>query len=226
MGQVSPFHALLSAPGRTILINRADRDLYLDRKPGPSLTLDLSNNNNNNSSAAQSNNPFRNPRTASPAIPSPGLATPRSAPINPERPVSRNPFLASFEQDLGNLARKSPLQEMMDGKDKEQVKLQVTDDSDVKELFVGQPLSMSPPVQLTPVNFSRPLAKTTAPTEMAIDAAVDTAMDKFRQFSKDFADYPALQDKLTLKDTAPAGKSSLVILISSELILTIEQAPL
>ncbi|KAF2503321.1 Pal1-domain-containing protein [Lophium mytilinum] len=58
--------------------------------PEPNLTLDLSASANNLSS----NNPFRN-RAASPHALSPGISTPNSG----NRPVSRNPFLATFEDE-------------------------------------------------------------------------------------------------------------------------------
>lgn len=60
----------------------------IERRASPNLSLEL-----------PSNNPFRNravsPSSASPAIPSPQSV--QSAPGN--RPVSRNPFLAAFEED-------------------------------------------------------------------------------------------------------------------------------
>lgn len=81
-----------------------------DRRPSPSLALNLS-----------SNNPFRN-RAASPAIPSPSLSVPspsipspslsspgflRTTAVRPSsdtRPMSRNPFLSTFEAELNKEA--------------------------------------------------------------------------------------------------------------------------
>ncbi|KAF2738824.1 Pal1-domain-containing protein [Polyplosphaeria fusca] len=65
-----------------------------ERRPSPALSLNLS-----------SNNPFRN-RTGSPAIPSPGLHTPNSA---GSRPMSRNPFLSTFEAEFNKEAAKEHL---------------------------------------------------------------------------------------------------------------------
>ncbi|ORY12495.1 Pal1 cell morphology protein-domain-containing protein [Clohesyomyces aquaticus] len=62
------------------------------RRPSPGLTLELS-----------SNNPFRN-RAGSPALPSPALGTPHSA---GSRPLSRNPFLSTFEAEFNKEASKS-----------------------------------------------------------------------------------------------------------------------
>jgi hypothetical protein len=42
-----------------------------------------------------SNNPFLNPKLSSPSLP-----TPTSPATAPARPISTNPFLAAFEQDL------------------------------------------------------------------------------------------------------------------------------
>lgn len=79
-------------------------------------------------------------------------------------------------------------------------------DTDAKELFVSDPL-LPILVQPTPISCPRNRVKSTAhPPEMAIDPAVGNTMDKFRQFSEMFANYPTLQEKLTLKDDAPAGK--------------------
>src|ERR1700761_5658913 len=63
------------------------------QRPSPNLILGLN-----------SNNPFRNPRTASPALPSPAIPSPQSdpfvtTPLSATRPVSTNPFLAAFEQE-------------------------------------------------------------------------------------------------------------------------------
>ncbi|KAF1958329.1 Pal1-domain-containing protein [Byssothecium circinans] len=61
-----------------------------DRRPSPGLSLELS-----------SNNPFRN-RASSPAIPSPALQTPTSG---GSRPMSRNPFLQTFEAEFNRQAQ-------------------------------------------------------------------------------------------------------------------------
>ncbi|PSN67898.1 Pal1-domain-containing protein [Corynespora cassiicola Philippines] len=61
-----------------------------ERRPSPGLSLNLS-----------SNNPFRN-RAGSPAAPSPALQTPSSA---GSRPMSRNPFLSTFEAEFNKQAQ-------------------------------------------------------------------------------------------------------------------------
>ncbi|KAF1971915.1 Pal1-domain-containing protein, partial [Bimuria novae-zelandiae CBS 107.79] len=61
-----------------------------DRRPSPGLSLELN-----------SNNPFRN-RATSPAIPSPALRTPTSS---ASRPMSRNPFLQTFEAEFNKQAK-------------------------------------------------------------------------------------------------------------------------
>ncbi|KAF2476942.1 Pal1-domain-containing protein [Lindgomyces ingoldianus] len=68
-----------------------------ERRPSPGLTLNLS-----------SNNPFRN-RAASPALPSPALRTPNSA---GSRPISRNPFLSTFEAEFNKEASNPQLIDM------------------------------------------------------------------------------------------------------------------
>ncbi|KAF2176458.1 Pal1-domain-containing protein [Zopfia rhizophila CBS 207.26] len=68
-----------------------------ERRPSPGLSLNLN-----------SNNPFRN-RAASPAIPSPGLRTPSST---GSRPISRNPFLCTFESEFNKEASNPNLIDM------------------------------------------------------------------------------------------------------------------
>ncbi|KAF2020628.1 Pal1-domain-containing protein [Aaosphaeria arxii CBS 175.79] len=68
-----------------------------ERRPSPGLSLNLN-----------SNNPFRN-RAGSPAIPSPNLNTPTSA---GSRPMSRNPFLSTFEAEFNKEAANTNLIDM------------------------------------------------------------------------------------------------------------------
>jgi len=98
-----------------------------DRRPSPGLTLNLS-----------SNNPFRNRLPSPSRLPSPNLRSPQSASSDQSaHRISRNPFLADFEQDNkpvlgGNMAtaisdRSSPRKS--------------TFDPSAKEMFVSGSLS-------------------------------------------------------------------------------------
>ncbi|KAH7070498.1 Pal1 cell morphology protein-domain-containing protein [Paraphoma chrysanthemicola] len=73
-----------------------------ERRPSPGLSLNLS-----------SNNPFRN-RAASPAQPSPAFASPTSQQRSSSgsRPMSRNPFLSTFEAEFNKEAKRTDLIDM------------------------------------------------------------------------------------------------------------------
>ncbi|KAH8708556.1 Pal1 cell morphology protein-domain-containing protein [Phaeosphaeriaceae sp. PMI808] len=68
-----------------------------ERRPSPGLSLNLS-----------SNNPFRN-RAASPGFPSPAS---QDRPSSDSRPMSRNPFLSTFEAEFNKEAKKTDLIDM------------------------------------------------------------------------------------------------------------------
>ncbi|KAF2875478.1 Pal1 cell morphology protein-domain-containing protein [Massariosphaeria phaeospora] len=126
-----------------------------DRRPSPGLSINLS-----------SNNPFRN-RAASPAVPSPTLQTPPSA---GSRPMSRNPFLQTFEAEFNKEAAKNSHEVDMSATMRASPK-KATFGSTAEELFsiLASPLSLPP------------------------------TMDRFKQFASRFADYPSLQQSnLTL----------------------------
>jgi hypothetical protein len=83
-------------PSRPSLIAR----LYADRRPSPGLSINLS-----------SNNPFRHHAT-SPGLPSPAnLASPASQDRSSSgsRPMSRNPFLSTFEAEFNKEAKKTDI---------------------------------------------------------------------------------------------------------------------
>lgn len=93
-----------------------------ERRPSPGLSLELN-----------SKNPFRN-RAASPNLPSPNLQTPTSA---GSRPMSRNPFLQTFEAEFNKEAQLIDMSATM----KESPK-KTTFGDDARELFVRpRPLS-------------------------------------------------------------------------------------
>ncbi|KAL1654004.1 hypothetical protein SLS61_003406 [Didymella pomorum] len=69
-----------------------------ERRPSPGLSINLS-----------SNNPFRN-RATSPGFPSPANQSDRSS--SASRPMSRNPFLSTFEAEFNKEARKTDLIDM------------------------------------------------------------------------------------------------------------------
>ncbi|KAH6633564.1 Pal1 cell morphology protein-domain-containing protein [Boeremia exigua] len=69
-----------------------------ERRPSPGLSLNLS-----------SNNPFRN-RASSPGFPSPANQSDRSS--SASRPMSRNPFLSTFEAEFNKEARRTDLVDM------------------------------------------------------------------------------------------------------------------
>jgi hypothetical protein len=66
-----------------------------ERRPSPGLSLNLS-----------SNNPFRH-RATSPGFPSPANQSDRSS--SASRPMSRNPFLSTFEAEFNKEARRTDL---------------------------------------------------------------------------------------------------------------------
>lgn len=91
----------------------------------------------------------------------------------------------------------------MEGNDNEK---KAVVDADAKELFVSDPLPQFP-VQPTQISCQRTRVKASVhPPKVVMSPAVCNTMDKFRQFSEMFANYPTLQDKLTLKDSPPTGK--------------------
>src|ERR1700753_3910883 len=105
------------------------------QRPPPNLILSLN-----------SNNPFRNPRTASPAFPSPAIPSPQSAPfvttpLSTTRPVSTNPFLAAFEQEAEATPQLSapiaPL--IMEPQNTAQPRAV---DNEAAQLFVREPLAL------------------------------------------------------------------------------------
>ncbi|KAF2264904.1 Pal1-domain-containing protein [Lojkania enalia] len=129
-----------------------------ERRPSPGLTLNLS-----------SNNPFRN-RAASPATPSPGLHTPTST---GSRPMSRNPFLSTFEAEFNKEAANTNLIDMS-ATMKESPK-KATFGNTAEELFQRAPTLLDK----------------------------NTPMERFKQFTSLFADYPLLKQKnLRLDDSA------------------------
>ncbi|KAF3044178.1 hypothetical protein E8E11_003457 [Didymella keratinophila] len=71
---------------------------FTKRRPSPGLSINLS-----------SNNPFRN-RATSPGFPSPANQSDRSS--SASRPMSRNPFLSTFEAEFNKEARKTDLIDM------------------------------------------------------------------------------------------------------------------
>jgi hypothetical protein len=102
-----------------------ETDIDTDTSPpdqqtvGPGLSLNLS-----------SNNPFLNPRTGSPALPSPSQLGAQSAPIHQK---STNPFLASFETDL----RSNSPPKTMDESQVQTSTQKTAARDDAKELFVS-----------------------------------------------------------------------------------------
>ncbi|KAF2101262.1 Pal1-domain-containing protein [Rhizodiscina lignyota] len=101
-----------------------------DRRPPVPPGLNLSLN---------SNNPFRN-RANSPGLPSPAFASPGALPtptINSERPASRNPFLAAFEQETNNNLRNMAAGDTGRSSSPQQNAL----DSNTRELFNNLTLS-------------------------------------------------------------------------------------
>ncbi|KAF2676144.1 Pal1-domain-containing protein [Lentithecium fluviatile CBS 122367] len=133
-----------------------------DRRPSPGLSLELS-----------SNNPFRN-RAASPALPSPALQTPTSS---GSRPMSRNPFLQTFEAEFNKQAQLIDMSANM----KESPK-KATFGNSAEELFLYLHLTVSC-------------------TETRQRGRKLLTMERFRQFYGAFANYPALrQNNLTLDD--------------------------
>jgi hypothetical protein len=117
----TPFIACFTYVGGDENESRADNAFFItERRPSPGLSLNLS-----------SNNPFRN-RAGSPAIPSPGLHTPNSA---GSRPMSRNPFLSTFEAEFNKEAANSAQLIDMSATMKESPK-KATFGASAEELFV------------------------------------------------------------------------------------------
>ncbi|KAJ4313938.1 hypothetical protein N0V94_006686 [Neodidymelliopsis sp. IMI 364377] len=69
-----------------------------ERRPSPGLSVNL-----------PSNNPFRN-RATSPGFPSPAAQSDRSS--SASRPMSRNPFLSTFEAEFNKEAKRTDLIDM------------------------------------------------------------------------------------------------------------------
>jgi hypothetical protein len=102
-----------------------------ERKATPTLSIELSSNN--------PFNPFRNKSIPSPR-PSPGLESPNSVQSAPgNRPVSRNPFLAAFENDntqhKDNITQSGTLIDMADTRADSPKK--TTFGANAEELFVS-----------------------------------------------------------------------------------------
>ncbi|KAF2029345.1 Pal1-domain-containing protein [Setomelanomma holmii] len=137
-----------------------------ERRPSPGLSLNLS-----------SNNPFRN-RAASPALPSPAFASPNSQQRSSSgsRPMSRNPFLSTFEAEFNKEAKKTDNLIDMSANLKDSPK-KATFGTATEELFVPHKQNL---------RFCRPLGR---------------GMEQFTHFASQFADYPALlQKNLTIED--------------------------
>jgi len=178
-----------------------------ERRPSPGLALNLS-----------SNNPFRN-RAASPAAPSPTLSSPgylrttAARPSSDTRPMSRNPFLSTFEAELNKeAARDLDMSRTMADSPKK-----ATFGTAAEELFVGPPpLSRATSHRLSACCVGPRAKKTSTPTPAATAAAtasamaaasmaayppVCCAMERFQRFVQSFADYPSLpQHNLSLND--------------------------
>jgi hypothetical protein len=118
-----------ASPSRPSLIAR----LYADRRPSPGLSINLS-----------SNNPFRH--ATSPGLPSPAnLASPASQDRSSSgsRPMSRNPFLSTFEAEFNKQAKKTDID--MSAAMRPSPKKTSFGTSAAEELFVRLPL-VCPPV--------------------------------------------------------------------------------
>jgi hypothetical protein len=105
--------------------------LITERHPSPGLSINLS-----------SNNPFR--RAVSPGLNSPALASPTSLSQHRDssgsRPMSRNPFLSTFEAEFNKEARKTDLIDM--SQDMKDSPKKATFPTATEELFV-RPTSYS-----------------------------------------------------------------------------------
>ena len=96
-GKAQP--SLVSRCGGAVTKQESTDNLFLitERRPSPGLSLNLS-----------SNNPFRN-RAASPNLQSPASQDRSSS---GSRPMSRNPFLSTFEAEFNKEAKKTDLIDM------------------------------------------------------------------------------------------------------------------
>ncbi|XPS81341.1 hypothetical protein M3J09_013279 [Ascochyta lentis] len=92
-----------------------------ERRPSPGLSLNLS-----------SNNPFRN-RATSPGFPSPANQSDRSS--SASRPMSRNPFLSTFEAEFNKEAKKTDLIDMSASMTASPKKTSFANGSAAEELF-------------------------------------------------------------------------------------------
>jgi len=87
-------------------------------------------------------------------------------------------------------------------------------DDDVKEIFVSKPrhaqqMFVQPPETQISCQYNRANSVHNLDhhlTMLSMDPTVGSAMTRFRQFSDAFADYPSLQENLTLKDGPANGK--------------------
>jgi hypothetical protein len=86
--------------------------------------------NNGLSLNLNSKNPFLNPRTGSPALPSPNLVGPQSAPTQQQK--STNPFLAAFETEINSNPTTSTMEV-----EQPTTAQNLTIGDDAKELFVS-----------------------------------------------------------------------------------------
>lgn len=93
--QVRPQPSLVSLCVGAATKQESTDNLFLitERRPSPGLSINLS-----------SNNPFRN-RAASPSLQSPASLQDRSS--SGSRPMSRNPFLSTFEAEFNKEAKKT-----------------------------------------------------------------------------------------------------------------------
>jgi hypothetical protein len=107
------------------LDDAADRSLlFTERRPSPGLQLNLS-----------SNNPFR--RAASPGLHSPASQVDRSS--SGSRPMSRNPFLSTFEKEFNKEAKRDLIDMSATMKDSP---TKATFGTAAEELFVRAPLPL------------------------------------------------------------------------------------
>jgi len=99
--------------------------------------------------------------------------------------------------------------------DKDKAESKSAVDSDVKEIFVSESWhTQQALVQHAETQIIRQRNRANCaphhlphhPAELAMDPTVGSAMEKFRQFSGAFADYPVLQESLSLKDGPANGK--------------------
>ncbi|RAR00011.1 membrane associated protein pal1 [Stemphylium lycopersici] len=138
-----------------------------ERRPSPGLQLNLS-----------SNNPFR--RAASPGFPSPASVTDRSS--SASRPMSRNPFISTFEAEFNKEASRDLSVDMS----------RTMKDSPKKSTFGTAAEELFLPT------FSRRRQTWLA---FLLHPPTLGSMERFKRFVTQFADYPALaQNNLTIDD--------------------------